>query len=334
MAVTLKDVARKAGVSIKTVSNVIHDYPHIRVTTRERVERAIAELGYTPNQTARNLRSGRTGVLALAVPDLALSYFAELAASVIAAAEDRGFAVQVEQTGGTREREIELLRTPRLRMTDGVLFSPLEMGQDDADFLNVDYPLVLLGERIFDGPTDHVTMHNAEAARAATEFLLDRGRRRIALIGAHDGEIIGSAGLRLAGYREALEARGVPLDDTLVASAGEWHRVDGQRAMRELIARGVDFDALFALNDSLAFGALRALEEAGRSVPHDVAVIGFDNVDESAYSIPALTTVDPGREWIARRAVDALIERIEDPSAEPRTMLAEFRVVERESTGG
>ncbi|WP_221584063.1 LacI family DNA-binding transcriptional regulator [Microbacterium sp. G2-8] len=334
MAATLKDVAREAGVSIKTVSNVIHDYPHIRSSTRERVQQAIASLGYTPNQTARNLRSGRTGVIALAVPDLSLSYFAELAASVIAAAEELDLAVQVEQTVGTREREIELLRTPRLRMTDGVIFSPLEMGQDDAEHLAVDYPLVLLGERIFDGPVDHVTMRNVAAARAATEFLLDRGRTRIAIVGAHEGEVIGSAGLRLRGYREALTARGVPYDESLVASAGEWHRVDGLQATRELLGRGVEFDAVFALNDTLAFGAIRALEESGHHVPSDVAVIGYDDISEAAYSLPTLTTVDPGRDWIAQRAVEALVERIEDPTAAPRTMLADFRVVERESTGG
>src|SRR5699024_4342892 len=176
---------------------------------------------------------------------------------VIAEAERLGLSVQVEQTGGTREREIELLRAPRLRMTDGLLFSPLEMSQDDAAQLRVDYPLVLLGERIFDGPADHVTMRNTEAARAATEFLVERGRRRIAPVGAHVGEVIGSAGLRLAGYREALEARGIGWDEALVAPAGAWHRIDGLRATRDLIASGVDFDALFALNDTLAFGALR-----------------------------------------------------------------------------
>src|SRR5699024_8910431 len=117
-----------------------------------------------------------------------------------------------------------------------------------------------LGEHIFDGPTDHVTMRNVEAARAATEFLLNRGRRRIALIGAGEEERSGSAGLRFAGYREALEARGLTVDDALVVSAGTWHRADGLRAARELIARGGDFDALFALNDTLAFGAIRALE--------------------------------------------------------------------------
>ncbi|MTE24761.1 LacI family DNA-binding transcriptional regulator [Microbacterium sp. ZXX196] len=334
MPATLKDVAREAGVSIKTVSNVIHDYPHIRPDTRDRVERAIAALGYTPNQTARNLRSGRTGVIGLALPDLALSYFAELAAAVIAAAERRGLAVQVEQTGGTRERELALLGAARVKMTDGLIFSPLEMGQDDAGALAVDYPLVLLGERIFGGPADHVTMHNVEAARAATDFLLDSGRRRIALVGAHEGEVIGSAGLRLRGYREALEGRGLAVDEALIAPAGEWHRVDGLHATRRLLASGARFDALFALNDTLAFGALRALDEAGLEVPADVAVVGFDDIDEAAYSIPTLTTVDPGRAWIAERAVDALIERIADPDAAPRELLADFRVIERESASG
>ena len=128
MASTLHDVAKLAGVSIKTVSNVINDYPHIRPATRARVEAAVAELGYTPNLTARSLRSGRTGAIALAVPDLGLSYFAELAASVIEAAEEAGVVVLVEQTGGDRDREIELLRSPRLKMTDGLIFSPLGMG--------------------------------------------------------------------------------------------------------------------------------------------------------------------------------------------------------------
>ena len=332
MVATLKDVAARAGVSIKTVSNVIHGHPHIRDTTRERVHQAIIDLEYSPNHTARSLRSGRTGVITLAVPDLSLSYFAELAGSVIAVAEETGLAVQIEQTGGTREREIALLTTPRVRMTDGLLFSPLEMDRGDIDALYVGYPLVLLGERIFDGPADHVTMQNTEAARAATEFLIDRGRRRVAVIGAHEGEEAGSAGLRLVGYRQALEARGIPYDAALVEPAESWHRRNGVDATRALLARGARFDGLFALNDALAFGALRALERHGLAVPDDVAVVGFDNVDESAFSIPALTTVEPGREWIARQAVAMLSRRIEDPQADPTTLFASYRIVEREST--
>ncbi len=335
MAATLHDVANLAGVSIKTVSNVINRYPHIRVSTRERVEAAIVELGYTPNLTARNLRSGKTGAIALAVPELSLSYFAELADEVIAAAARAGFVTLVEPTGGDRKGELALLSSPRLRMTDGLIFSALGMAQEDVEHLRVPYPMVLLGERIFDGPTDHVTMKNVDAARAGTEYLLQSGRRRIAVIGEHAGEVVGSAGLRLRGYREALEAHGVPYDASIVAEATLWHRANGARAMRELLDRGAQFDAVFGFNDTLAMGAMRVLQEAGVRVPEDVAVLGFDNLDETEYSIPSLTTVDPGRTWIAKSAVDALVERIREPDgshAAPRMLLADYRIVEREST--
>jgi len=333
MAATLHDVARLAGVSIKTVSNVINDYPHIRPTTREKVEAAIAELGYTPNLTARNLRSGRTGAIALALPDLSLAYFAELAAQVIHEAEAAGVVVLVEQTGADRAREMDLLRSPRLKLTDGLIFSPLGMGQEDAAALDVSYPLVLLGERIFDGPTDHVTMRNVEAAKIATEYLLKTGRRRIAVVGAHEGEVIGSAALRLQGYREALADAGIAYDDSIVGYTTLWHRANGADSMRELLGRGVEFDAVFGLNDTLALGAMRVLQESGRRVPDDVAVVGFDGLDEAEYSIPSLTTVDPGREWIAKTAVKTLLERIGagDEKPAPRTLLADYRILERES---
>lgn len=333
MAATLHDVARLAGVSIKTVSNVINDYPHVRTTTRERVQAAISELNYTPNLTARNLRSGRTGMIGLAVPDLGLAYFAELAADVIAEAERAGVGVLVEQTGADRNRELELLRSPQRNLTDGLIFSPLGMGQADVGRLDVPYPMVLLGERIFDGPVDHVTMQNVEAARAATRSLLDAGRRRIAVIGAHKGEVIGSAGLRLRGHLEALEEAGIAVDPDLIAYTTLWHRANGALSTRELLERGVPFDAVFGLNDTLALGAMRVLQEAGRRIPEDVAVIGWDDLDEAQYSIPSLTTVAPGRTWIAHTAVHTLLERIRKPNAaaEPRLLLADFRVVERES---
>jgi len=334
MAATLHDVAHLAGVSIKTVSNVINDYPHIRPATREKVEAAIAQLGYQPNLTARSLRSGRTGVIGLALPELSLSYFAELADSVMVAAERRGVTVLIEQTGGDRARELEVLTSSRRQLTDGLLFSALGLGQDDARLLEVPYPVVLLGERIFDGPTDHVTMRNIEAARAATEFLLERGHRRIAIVGAHEGEVIGSAGLRLTGYRQALEAAGVGFDPELIGYTDLWHRANGATSMRALLASGVRFDAVFAFNDTLALGAMRVLQEAGIRVPDDVAVVGFDNLDEAQYSLPSLTTVDPGREEIAETAVRVLLERIDerDPAQPPRELFAEFSIVEREST--
>jgi DNA-binding LacI/PurR family transcriptional regulator len=339
MGPTMHDVARVAGVSIKTVSNVINDYPHVRPGTRDRVNEAIEQLDYRPNLSARGLRSGRTGVIGLAVPSLRENYFAELADEVIRAAEKRGLGVMVEQTSGERDAELRAVTGNRPRFLDGLLFSPVSLGQDDAAALNGDGPLVLLGERIFGGPTDHVTMHNTSSAQAAVEHLLSIGRRRIALIGAdlEGGDEASSANLRLKGYRRALDAAGIDLEPDLVRATAmnRWSRAGGAEATHRLVQEGVDFDAVFALNDALGLGVLRALREEGLRVPDDVAVIGFDNIDESQYSVPSMSTVDTGRADIAAIAVDRLIERIGE-KGEPRppeTFKPAFRIVQRESTG-
>lgn len=335
MAATLHDVARVAGVSFKTVSNVINNHPYVRDTTRAKVEEAIKELGYRPNLTARSLRSGQTGAITLALPQLKLPYFAELADAVIEAAAKHGLVVLIEQTGADRDRELEVMASPRLKMSDGLIFSPLALGQEDVDLIKADVPVVLLGERIFGSKSDHVTMQNIAAARAATEHLLDLGRTRIAVVGAHEGEVIGSAGLRLRGYREALEARGIPYDDGIVAYVVDWHRSNGAAAMHELLDSGAKFDAVFGLNDTLAQGAVRVLQEAGFRVPDDVAVIGFDDLDETRYTLPTLSTVDPGRVEIAETAIRMLLERIKNnDGGPPREIETAFRVVARESTVG
>jgi len=333
----MHDVAQLAGVSIKTVSNVINDYPHVRPQTRERVQAAIDQLGYRPNLSARGLRSGRTGVIGLAVPALSENYFAELADAVIRAADARGLSVVVEQTSGDRERELQVITGGRLRLTDGLLFSPFALGQSDVDALKTGFPLVLLGERIFDGPTDHVTMHNVSSARAAVEHLLDIGRRRVAIIGAVDGSATdtSSATLRVEGYRQAFEGAGLDVDPRLIRTTKHWNRTGGAWAIRELIAEGLSFDGVFALNDALGLGALRALGEAGLRVPEDVAVIGFDNIDETRFSMPSMSSVDAGSAEIALTAVHMLIERIEEKGDRrpARTVKPGFRIVRRESTG-
>lgn len=332
MAVTLHDVARAAGVSIKTVSNVINDYPYVRPATRERVLTAVSDLGYQPNPHARSLRSGRTGAISLIIPDLKNAYFAELADSVIAAAAEHDLVVVIQQSNGVRERELEILHGPRMRMVDGILFSVLALGQDDAALLQTRKPLVLLGERIFNGPADHVTMRNVAASRAATEHLIACGRRRILALGARPGEGTGSASLRLEGYRDALAAAGIPADPELIVTLDPWRRSEGASAMRATLARGVDFDAVVAFNDVVALGAMRVLQEAGRHVPRDVAMIGFDDIDETRYSLPSLSTIDPGREEIAHEAVRLLRERIAGSDAPPRLVESGFHVVQREST--
>jgi DNA-binding LacI/PurR family transcriptional regulator len=333
---TMHDVAERAGVSVKTVSNVVNGYQYIRPATRARVEQAIEDLGYQVNISARNLRQGRTGMIGLAVPELSLPYFAELADSVIQAADERGLTVLIEQTSSVRERELAVLSGQRRYLTDGLIFSPLSLGPEDRDSFDVDFPMVLLGERIFGGPADHVTMNNVEAGRAATQHLIDLGRTRIAVIGAHEGEQVGSAALRVRGYEQALAAAGIAPDPALVGEAGLWHRATGAHAMHRLLDSGTEIDAVFALNDALALGALHALHARRVAVPEQVAVIGFDDIDDAAYSTPTLSTVAPGREQIARTAVELLLARIGDRSrSRPyEQVVADYEIVARESTLG
>ncbi|ROR73928.1 LacI family DNA-binding transcriptional regulator [Bogoriella caseilytica] len=333
MAVTMHDVARRAGVSVKTVSNVVNDYPHIRPATRDRVMAAIAELGYQLNASARNLRRGRTGIVGLVVPTLSLPYFAELAESVIEVARARGLVVIIEQTGNSdRERELESLHSSRRTMTDGLIFSPLALGPDDEQLLPTNPPLVLLGERIFSDRVDHVTMRNTEAGQAATEYLLGLGRRRIAVIGSHEGEVVGSAALRTRGYELALQGAGLPLDPSLYGEAGPWTRAAGAESIGRMLDSGVRPDAVFALNDTLAIGAMHEILVRGLTVPGDIAVIGFDDIEEAEYSAPPLTSVHFGREEIASAALDLLEARIAGRSAEPCRHDAPFHIAERGST--
>ncbi len=330
---TMHDVAELAGVSIKTVSNVLNGYQYIRPETRERVEAAIEQLGYQLNVSARNLRTGRTGMIALALPELGLPYFAELADAIIAAAESRGVTVLIELTGGRRERELEVLSGARRHQTDGLIFSPLGLGPGEEHLLEVDYPIVVLGERLFSDAVDHVTMENVEAARAATQHLIDLGRRRIALIGVHPGETLGTAALRLAGYEQALASAGIAVDEQLLGPSWLWHRATGAEAMAKLLDAGVKPDGVFAMNDALALGALHELQVRQLRIPEDVAVVGFDAIDEGSYANPSLTTVDPGRAEIAVTAVNLLLDRISAKGdLPPRRVFASYRVLERGSS--
>lgn len=307
---TMKDVASTAGVSVKTVSNVINDYEFVSDATRKKVNKAIKKLGYRVNVPARNLRLGYTGMISLAIPDLAMPYFAQLSSLMIEESKKLGFRVLVEPTLYSRDGELEALHGSQRSMTDGLIYSPLELGMDDVSELDVDYPLVVLGERIFSDRFDHVATENVEGAKRATAYLINTGCRRVAVVGTHPKEKVGSAALRFQGYRQGLEEAGVDYDPRLVAPSRMWHRIDGVKAMNSLLDSGIVPDGVVALNDMLAAGVLHSIQMHGMTVPDDISVIGFDNSDDSQYLSPSLTTIDPGLHAVARLAVRVLKNRV------------------------
>ena len=334
MSVRMKEVASRAGVSVKTVSNVVNGYLHVAPSTRERVQRAIDEMGYRPNLSARSLRSGRTGIIAVAVPRLDEPYFAELAAAVIGVADEHGCTVLVEQTDGQLAREQLAVSGIRPDLIDGLILSPLALGADDLLATGrTATPLVLLGERISDSSHDHVAIDNVAAARLATEHLLSLGRTRVAAIGTMESVSAQTARLRRTGYREAMSAAGRPVLPGHEQEVEGFSRQAGALAADRLLDLPERPDAVFCFSDLLALGALHALHRRGVDVPEDVAVIGVDDIAESRFSTPTLSTVAQDVEQIARLAVAALLHRLAGGASDPpQEVAASFELRVRDST--
>ncbi|WP_407319880.1 LacI family DNA-binding transcriptional regulator [Isoptericola halotolerans] len=342
---TIADVARAAAVSTATVSNVINDVPRMSQETRQRVLQVMDDLGYRPDPTARNLRAGRTDVVGLLVPELDRPYFGQLATAIADGVEARGRRL-VLQRSGTGAKEVEAAAFARLRMYDAVIISVVGLDAAELERLNFTTPVVLVGERPVSRGFDHVMMDNVAGARLAVDHLLAGGARRVALLGGGPGDDPrGMVAQRYRGWRQAHEVRGVTADPRLVMTVDALDLEGGRQAVHELTRVGVPFDGVFAVTDVVAFGALRGLAELGLRVPDDVQVVGFDDILESRYCVPSLTTVDAGRDAIAAAVLDLLDVRMRqerksaagtpgDDRMAPREIVVPATLVHRESTRG
>ena len=330
--VRLQDVAAHAGVSVRTVSNVVNDFQYVAPATRTRVQASIDALGYRPNVAARNLRRGRTGLLALVVPEIDSPYFAELAARTVRIAEGDGWTVLIDQTDGDAGRERRLLHGERSQLVDGVIFSPWSLSAEELASRSDATPIVLLGEHAGVPPVDHVVIDNVTAAAEAVAHLAAGGRTRIAAIGVPSTLANETARQRQLGYRRALEAAGLPLRAELEAPVTSLHRSEGHRAMAALLASGAAPDAAFCFSDELALGALRAVVDAGLRVPADIALVGFDDVEDGRFAVPRLSTVSPDKDAIARLSLRSLRDRLAGDESPARVITAPHRLVARESS--
>lgn len=335
--VGLREVAERSGVSMKTVSNVIHGQSQrVSATTTRRVLKAIEDLNYSPNLSARTLRTGRSNQIGLVLPELDLPYFAELTRCVVEEARQRAWAVFIEQTDHVRQAELDVLsgRTPRV--LDGLIFSPTRLTVKDLNTHHKRLPLVLIGGQNYAGPTDHVAIDNVAAARDATNHLLAIGRGRIAAIGARrTAGRDDTAPLRAAGYRQALRAAGKPVDRRLIVPVDAQRPHDGDLAIDSLLDLRKPPDAIFCFNDPLAVGALHGLRRRGYRVPDDIAVMGFDNIDEARFTNPTLSTIAADKSELARTALELLRTRISgEHTGGPRKLATSYQLTIRESTGG
>lgn len=328
---TISDVARQASVSIATVSRVLNASPLVSRNTVERVQAAIQQLSFVPHATARGLASRKTRTLGLVLPVIGREYFAPLLRGIEAEARQAGYHLLIETTETPRATR-PYLRGLGEHNTDGLIMFADSV--EDKDLLRLHkngFPIVLLQQSPPEG-TDIpvISIENKSSAQKIVAHLIEtHHRRRIAFLQGQEGHE--DAIWREKGYRDALRRHDIPFDSSIVAYGGFEPDI-ARKAVAKLITDGIEFDAIFTGDDDAATGVLAALHHAGKRVPQDVAVVGFDDAPFSRYLTPSLTTVHAPTEQVGRTAVHQLLNIIRTEKAEPLILLP-TKLVIRSSCG-
>lgn len=330
---TLNDVAQRAGVGRGTVSRVLNGSTHVSDQAKAAVKAAVRELGYVPNSAARALVGSRTDTIALVIPEPESRIFAEpYFLDIVRGVSDQLAAAGVQllmmllRTPKERRRLVHYLRAHRV---DGALLVSVHEDDPLPDLLTrMGLPTVLSGRRTDAESMSYVDADNTGGARAAATLLFRQGRRVVATItGLPDMYV---ARCRLDGYRRAVEAAGARADESLVVPA-DFTEEGGRAAMRALLERRPDVDAVFAASDVMAGGALQALREAGRRVPDDVALIGFDDSAIARHTDPPLTSVRQPTAEMGRNMARILLDAIAGRSTAPQHLVLPTELVRRQS---
>ena len=330
--VTIRDVARHAGVSVATVSHVINETHYVTPELHERVFDAVRTLNYRPNKLARALSRKAIPLLALIVPDISNPYWSAVARAVQDVTDQHDYSVIVCSSDGLPEREARFLRSLS-GWVSGMILHPYHLTSEHVSRLSGDQvPVVILGDFTSPGKRpahwDQVTSGNLQGAQAAVEHLIQLGHRRIGFIQGTDGTP--SSLRRMAGYRAALEQAGLPIDETLLVP-GDYTQSGGRRAMAILLERAERPTAVFCANDLSAFGAMQAAQMRGFAIPADLSIVGFDDIDEAATSSPPLTTISQPPRLVGTLTAETLIERL-GGRAEPLRRSIPGALVIRQST--
>jgi LacI family transcriptional regulator len=328
---TIREVAQKAGVSYATVSHVINNTRFVSEETRSRVQLVMAELNYRPNAVARSLRSGRTNSIGLILPDSSNPYFAEIGRAIEEEAFQNGYSIilcNMELDPAKENLYIDVLIK---KQVDGIIF--VATG-DQIPLLSLlkslNIAAVMIERDLPDVEVDTVMADNRQGGYLATRHLLDLGHRRIACLTGPSSSITPSWG-RLAGYRKALEESGVAYDEEVVC-LGDFHPRSGMEITEKLLAHSAPPTAIFACNDLMALGALRAADKAGLRVPLDLSVVGFDNIELTNFINPPLTTISQGQNHLGVWATQTLVRRITDKNLPYRKEILPTRLIVRESS--
>lgn len=304
------DIARLAGVSQSTVSRVINDHPRIAPETRERVRKAMNELGYTPNAAARTLITGRSHLIGLVVSNIANPFYPSLIEATVSAAETAGFNVILGNARESASRQLDVLRLLAEHQVDGAILtsSLAAIAPELARFVRTGPPLVLVNRTLDEPKLDAVLIDNDRGGYIATEHLIALGHTRIAYVGGRPDASTNSQ--RLVGFRRAMQEAGLEVPEPYVQD-GDFTRMSGSIIVMRLLGLPTPPTALVCADDLIALGCMEGLHAAGLDVPDDMALVGFDDIPSASLHGVGLTTVRQPTAEMGARAVRLLVDRLE-----------------------
>jgi len=329
MRVTIKDIAREAGVSVTTVSRVLNNKADVSDKTREKVLKIIDRLNYNPNSIARGLVMNKTYTIGLIVPDISNAFFAEIAKAIEDELREYGYSVIFCNTDNDKDREKESIDLLRSKQVDGLIGAFSHDSKDEVLALGkAGFPIVQIDRLVDDSQIPSVIIDNILSGYEATEYLIKKGHRRIAHI---TGALDTNTGIRRAeGYRKALQEYGIEIDEELVME-GDFSQESGYLAMKEILERNKDLTAVFAGNDMMALGAYRAIYAAGLKIPEDISIIGHDDFTLASLVSPALTTMQQPIYKIGKVAASLLIDIIKGKKNKEGLIVVNTSLIERSS---
>ncbi|WP_342754520.1 ribose operon transcriptional repressor RbsR [Pantoea sp. MBD-2R] len=330
---TMKDVARLAGVSTSTVSHVINNNRFVSEAVREKVTTAIGNLNYAPSALARSLKLKQTRTIGMLLTASSNPFYSEVVRGVERSCYERGYSLVLCNTEGDEARMNRSLETLLQKRVDGLLIMCTESHLPSADILNryPSVPSVMMDWAPFDGGSDIIQDNSLLGGEMATRYLISRGYRRIACITGPQDKT--PARLRLNGYLQAMNNADLPVLPGYVVT-GDFKFQGGFNAMNQLLAINPQPEAVFTSNDAMAVGVYHALYQAGLSVPQDIAVIGYDDIELARYMTPPLTTIHQPKDDLGELAIDTLIHRLAAPGGSQQLLVLTPELIERGSVAG
>lgn len=327
--ITLKMVAERAGVSVNTASRAINNKPDINEETKKRVLKVAQELGYVRNATAVALRTKKTGTLGVVIADNRNPFYAEVLNGIEEAAREKNYHIILANTQRDYQKEEEAINLLLAKRVDGLLIAPVQDRDDDIrNLIMANFPFVIVGRDFENIEVDAVYNDEIKGGFLVTEYLINKGHKRIAFINGflHKSPAQG----RLEGYKKALKEYGIALDDMMV-NVGDIDVEDGYERTKRMMKENLDFTAIFAYNDMMAFGAMQAVKEKGLRIPEDIGLVGYDDIHFSSLISPSLTTIRLKKQELGIESVKLLFSRINDRRKKPKKVILDVELTVRET---